>query len=116
MSRRYPPLPAGFLWRHPAHLLAFGFGAGAIRVAPGTWGTLVALPLCWLLPSVPTGAFAHFIVVAFAVDVWLCVVFGWYLGFCDLSGMVWDVIVGYWFASAAQPPRCEWWLAAFVLF
>jgi len=116
MSRRYPPLPAGFLWRHPAHLLAFGFGAGAIRVAPGTWGTLVALPLCWLLPSVPTGAFALFIVVAFAVGVWLCDVTGRHLGVGDHPGMVWDEMVGYWIAIAALPPRWEWWLAAFVLF
>jgi phosphatidylglycerophosphatase A len=27
---------------HPAHLLSFGFGAGLMRFAPGTWGTLFA--------------------------------------------------------------------------
>src|SRR3569833_4726385 len=108
MRRRYPPLPAGFLCRHPAHLLAVGVGAGAIRVAPGTWGTRVALPLCWLLPSVPTGAVALFIVVAFAVGVWLCDVTGRHLGVDDHPGMVWDEMVGYWIDKAEQQARREW--------
>ena len=37
-----------FLFAHPAHFLALGFGSGLMRPAPGTWGTLVALPLAWL--------------------------------------------------------------------
>ena len=38
-----------FLFRHPAHFIALGGGAGLSRHAPGTLGTLVALPLAWLL-------------------------------------------------------------------
>ena len=38
-----------FLFGHPAHFLALGFGAGLSPVAPGTVGTLVALPLAALL-------------------------------------------------------------------
>jgi phosphatidylglycerophosphatase A len=40
-----------FLLSRPAHLIAFGFGAGLMPVAPGTFGTLVAFPLFWLLHS-----------------------------------------------------------------
>ena len=32
------------VWRNPIHFLAFGFGSGAVRRAPGTWGTLAAVP------------------------------------------------------------------------
>ena len=46
-------LPPGFL-RNPVHLLAFGFGSGATARAPGTWGSLAAIPLwygfAWLPP------------------------------------------------------------------
>ena len=94
MRRSYPPLPAGFLWRPPAHLLAIGFGACAIRGAPGTWGTLVALPLCWRLPSVRRGGCARFFVVAFAGGVWVCDVSGRHRGVGDHPGMVWDELVG----------------------
>jgi len=38
-----------FLLRHPAHFVALGFGAGLSPVAPGTAGTLVALPIAWWL-------------------------------------------------------------------
>ena len=38
-----------FLIRHPAHFIALGFGAGLSRFAPGTAGTLVALPIAWFL-------------------------------------------------------------------
>jgi phosphatidylglycerophosphatase A len=34
-----------FLVRHPAHFLALGFGAGLAPFAPGTFGTLVAIPI-----------------------------------------------------------------------
>ena len=37
------------VWRDPVHFLAFGFGSGAMPFAPGTFGTLVAIPLYWLL-------------------------------------------------------------------
>ena len=35
------PTPA-FAYSHPAHVIAFGFGAGLARFAPGTWGTAAA--------------------------------------------------------------------------
>ncbi len=41
--------------RHPVHFFAVGFGAGLMKSAPGTWGTLVGLGwgvllLQWLPP------------------------------------------------------------------
>ena len=43
MTDAHETTPAS-VWRNPIHFLAFGFGSGAIRPAPGTWGTLAALP------------------------------------------------------------------------
>ena len=40
-----------FLLRHPAHFVALGFGAGLAPVAPGTFGTLVAWPIAWMLDA-----------------------------------------------------------------
>ena len=31
-------------WKQPIHILAFGFGSGASPYAPGTAGTLMAVP------------------------------------------------------------------------
>ena len=41
-----------FLFAHPAHLIAFGFGSGLAPKAPGTVGTLLGLPLYWLIVAV----------------------------------------------------------------
>ena len=38
-----------FVFSHPAHFIAFGFGAGLSRFAPGTAGTLVGFPIYWLI-------------------------------------------------------------------
>ena len=42
-------LPPGVRFSHPAALLATWFGVGLLPVAPGTWGSLAALPLAWLV-------------------------------------------------------------------
>jgi len=47
----------GFVFAHPAHFIALGFGTGLAPIAPGTAGTLLAFPLFilldWLLPPLP---------------------------------------------------------------
>jgi phosphatidylglycerophosphatase A len=48
-----------FLVSHPAHFVALGFGSGLVPFAPGTWGTLVAIPLAALLRA--TGSDAAFL-------------------------------------------------------
>lgn len=106
-----------FAYRHPAHCIALGFGAGALPRAPGTAGTLVALPLWWLIgaqlsPALVFGALA----VLFALGVWACAVTGRALGAADHGAMVWDEIVAFLLVLAIVPNRWDWQLAAFVLF
>ena len=38
------PVPDS-VWKNPYHFIAFGFGTGAIPIAPGTFGTLIAIPV-----------------------------------------------------------------------
>ena len=52
-----------FLLRHPAHFLALGFGAGLAPFAPGTFGTLVAIPIAHGLRHV-TGDLGYALAVA----------------------------------------------------
>jgi len=37
------------LMRDPRGWIATGFGSGLAPIAPGTFGTLAALPVCWAL-------------------------------------------------------------------
>ncbi len=110
------PTPA-FAFAHPAHVIAFGFGAGLVPRAPGTVGTLVAWPLAWAL----AGAIAPALLVAlaavfFAVGVWACELTGRRLGVADHGGMVWDEMVAFLIILAIVPRALDWQAAAFLLF
>ncbi len=110
-----PKTPAS-VWRNPVHFLAFGFGLGAAPVAPGTFGTLAALPFFWLMSPLALPAYLAVLLVLGLVGIWLCHVTSRDLGVHDHSGIVWDEIVGYLITLAAAPPGWEWLLAGFVLF
>jgi len=85
-----------FLFAHPAHFLALGFGAGLAPVAPGTFGTLVALPLAALLRAfAPDSVYLIAVVIAFAVGVWAAGRTGRDLGVGDHGAIVWDEAVAF---------------------
>ncbi len=103
-------------WSNPVHLAAFGFGAGALPRAPGTWGTLVALPLYWLMVDLALWSYLLVTLLVCVVGVWLCHVTARDLGVHDHPGIVWDEIAGYLITMIAAPEGWLWWLVGFVLF
>lgn len=113
-----------FLFRHPAHFIAFGFGAGLAPVAPGTWGTLIALPLYWLIAPwfTPAGAVKpspEFLVLVgglFALGIWACEVTGRAIGASDHRGMVWDEVVAFLLVLFFVPGSPVWQAVAFLVF
>jgi phosphatidylglycerophosphatase A len=112
----FKPTP-GFAVSHPAHLVAFGFGAGLAPFAPGTWGTLLAWPVgAFLVAAYPTPLVLSFIALFFAIGVWACGVTGRHLGVHDHGGMVWDEFVAFLLVLAVVPRELGWQLAAFVAF
>ena len=102
--------------RTPAGFLAFGFGAGLARRAPGTMGTLMAVPFAWLLKQLPAIWYGPALLLSFVAGVYLCGAASRALGRKDPGGIVWDEMVGYWLTVAFLPVTWAWWLAAFVLF
>ena len=60
------------VWRRPTHFLAFGLGSGAAPFAPGTFGTLAAIPFYWLLSELTLGWYLVMIAITFVWGVWLC--------------------------------------------
>ena len=106
-----------FVVSHPAHFIAFGFGAGLAPVAPGTWGTLLALPLYWLIePRLDAQEFLLLLAGLFGVGIWACEVTGRALGASDHGGMVWDETVAFLLVLFFAPATLPWQAAAFLLF
>ncbi|MDZ7789570.1 MAG: phosphatidylglycerophosphatase A [Xanthomonadales bacterium] len=96
--------------------LAFGFGSGLAPFAPGTAGSLAAIPLALPLVYLPLPAAIAVIAAAFAFGVWLCGRVGRRLGVHDHSGIVFDEFVGLWLVLVLVPFHWAWWLAAFAVF
>ena len=104
------------LLKNPLHLLSTGFGSGLAPYAPGTFGTLVAIPLYLLVQPLSLGLYLLITVLAFVVGVYVCQKTATALGVHDHSGIVWDEIVGFFITMIAVPFDWKWILSGFVLF
>ncbi|MGE0386020.1 MAG: phosphatidylglycerophosphatase A [Gammaproteobacteria bacterium] len=100
----------------PRILLATGLGAGLARRAPGTCGTLVALPLYGLLSGLPPAAYVAVVLSLFAAGIWVCGHAARELGGRDPGMIVFDEIVGYLATMTLAPPGWGWAVAGFALF
>lgn len=104
--------------RFPDAWLAFGLGAGLSPVAPGTCGTLVAVPVYLLLAGLDWPVYLAAVGVFFALGVWVSARVSRRLGREDPQSVVIDEMVGYWIAMlpVAGTVSWPWLLAGFGLF
>lgn len=100
----------------PRQLIALGFGAGLVPRAPGTAGTLLALPLAALLGQLPLWGYLGCVAAAFLVGCWLCDATARAIGVHDHPSIVWDEFVGLSITLAGVAVTPLNLLAAFVLF
>jgi phosphatidylglycerophosphatase A len=103
------------LSRRLVHFIASGFGAGWIPKAPGTFGTLVAIPIYLVLRDTGPVRYIGVVIAMFALGVWICGIAARDWG-DDAPAIVWDEIVGYLIAMFLAPPGWGWIVAGFVLF
>ena len=106
-----------FLFSHPAHLIACGFGSGLSPFAPGTVGTLFA----WLTFPLLSWWLSDFELLALLVACFVGGVLaaqrtGADLGVVDHGSIVWDEIVPFWLVLLFCPPGLLWQGGAFLLF
>src|SRR5947209_534073 len=78
--------------RGPAVWLATGGGVGFVPWAPGTFGTLVGLPLAWAIALLPSWGRAPAILGMLALGVPICSIAARRLGSKDPGAVVWDEI------------------------
>ena len=102
--------------RDPVHWLAFGLGSGLLPVAPGTWGSLLAVGIFWALPPLPLTVMLPALAVVFAFGCVICGTSAQRLGVHDHGGIVFDEIVGMLLVLCVTPRNPGWTLAAFLLF
>ena len=109
-------VPAWRVFTDPYCFLGFGFGTGLAPMAPGTFGTLAAIPLYIALSGLSVPIYSAIVAGLFLIGILICQRCEDRLDVSDHPGIVWDEIVGYLITLTAIPFS---WQAAglgFVLF
>ena len=110
---------AKFTLTNPVHFLALGFGSGLIKPAPGTWGTLAAIPLYFLvmqLVSSSSPVYLALILLSFFAGVYICGKAAEDAGVHDHGSIVWDEIVGFLITMLVVPVTWQNIVLGFLLF
>ena len=110
-----PPIPDS-VWRNPLHFVAFGFGTGTIPVAPGTFGTLIAIPFYLVMQSLTPLAYFAVTALVIILSIMICEKATRDIGVEDHQGMCLDEIVGYLVTMFCAPPGWKWIWIGFLLF
>lgn len=114
-KKTIPPVPRE-VWRNPLYFIAFGFGSGALPVAPGTFGTIVAIPCYLLLSQLPANAYLIFTVAFIIFSSWLCDYISNRTNTNDHPGMCIDEFAGFFVTMLYAPAGWAWVLLGFILF
>lgn len=111
------PLPASLRFGNPVAFIATWFGSGLLPKAPGTWGSLAALPPALLIVHYGgTEVLALGALVAFALGLWAADRYAKAEGKADPSQIVIDEVAAQWLVLAIAPQTPLAWAAAFLCF
>jgi phosphatidylglycerophosphatase A len=113
MSR---PVNFSFMKEHPLHWVALGFGSGLSPQAPGTVGTLVGIPLHFLISLFPDVLHPVLLVGCFLLGVVASEKTAHALKAGDPSAIVWDEVVAFALVLEITPATPWGYLLAFMLF
>ncbi|BAU48001.1 phosphatidylglycerophosphatase A [Sulfurifustis variabilis] len=95
--------------------MATGFGVGKVGFAPGTFGTLLGVPVYLVLMQAAAGVYLLALALLLAFAVWVCGIAERGLPHDDAS-IVLDEIVGYLITMYAAPVGWVWVIAGFLWF
>lgn len=109
-------VPAKTVFSSSVHFLAFGFGSGLSPFAPGTAGTLAAIPLYLLLAQLPLWGYVAVLLLMSLAGIWICGESSRRLGVHDHGGIVWDEFAGFLLTMLAAPAGWMWIVVGFFLF
>lgn len=107
---------ANFRLLNPVHFLALGFGSGLAPKAPGTFGTLAAVPLFLLMAPLSTNIYLLLLVIMSLAGIYICGKAAEDAGVPDHGAIVWDEIVGLLITMCLMPVTWQTLLVGFVLF
>jgi len=100
----------------PILFLAFGFGSGLAKKAPGTMGTLAAIPVYWLFAQTNLFVYSLLTLIVTVAGIPICDIAAKKLDEHDFGGIVWDEIAGYLITMWLVPFSWQAMVLGFILF
>lgn len=98
-------------------LVATWFGAGLLKPAPGTWGSLAALPFAWAIAATMDPlALIPAACLLFFIGIWAATLYDQKTGGHDASEIVVDEVVGVWLTLSIIAPSLLGYAIGFALF
>ena len=116
MSSKPDKSTALFSLSNPIHFLALGFGSGLSPKAPGTFGTLAAIPVYFLFIQFSWFVFALLTLLVCISGIYICGKAAEDAGVHDHGAIVWDEIAGYLITMFLIPVTWQSVFVGFVLF
>lgn len=104
------------VWQNPLYFIGFGFGSGCIPFAPGTFGTLMAIPFYLALRLLPLSYYLIALLFITIFASWLCSYLSRQIASHDHPGMCIDEFVGFFVTMINAPAGWGWILLGFILF
>ncbi|MDP7593898.1 MAG: phosphatidylglycerophosphatase A [Litorilituus sp.] len=101
---------------NPIQFLALGFGSGLAPKAPGTFGTLAAIPLYFILSTLTTSFYALAVLFMTIAGFYICGKAADDLGVHDHPAIVWDEFVGFLITMFMVPISWQSLTLGFILF
>ncbi|MBA6233450.1 MULTISPECIES: phosphatidylglycerophosphatase A family protein [unclassified Colwellia] len=105
-----------FRLANPIHFLALGFGSGLLPKAPGTYGTLAAIPLYLLLAPTSMSTYLAIVIIMSVAGIYICGKAAKDAGVHDHGAIVWDEIVGFLITMFMVPLSWQSIVVGFILF
>lgn len=105
-----------FTLSDPIQFLALGFGSGLLPKAPGTFGTLAAIPILLLMSNLSASIYLSLLVFMSIAGIYICQKAADAAGVHDHGAIVWDEIVGFLITMFLIPLSWQSILIGFVLF
>ncbi len=110
-------MPRGLSNFHPVCLASTFFGCGLLPFAPGTWGSLAALPIAWLVrEQYGIAALIAAAVLVFFIGLWASTIYVRRSSENDPAPIVIDEVAGQLLVLAVAPLQWSWFFAGLVLF
>ncbi|WP_286233189.1 phosphatidylglycerophosphatase A family protein [Thalassotalea sediminis] len=116
MNNKNKSIVARFKLSDPIQFLALGFGSGLAPKAPGTFGTVAAIPVFLLLAALPIIPYLAVLLVMALLGIYICSHAAKAAGVHDHPAIVWDEIVGYLITMILIPVSWKSVIVGFLLF